>query len=118
MYEGCLNDVAMPENKLRGRRSVYDGDRSTWTHIPENLRDEVRRLLEKDVRVYVLTGIDMPREAHEAEGLMKSDENNATSPEMIPLTLLRKLVLDRLHLEEDAARYRRFLKAAMALKNG
>jgi len=60
----------------------------------------------------------MPREVHEARGWMKSDENNATPRDMIPLTLFRKLVLIRLHLEEGAARYRRFLKAIVALKNG
>jgi len=78
--------------------------------------DQVRDLIEKGVKVYVLRDYRAIKMARHANGLVKNDENDAVALGMVSPTWFRELTLDRLLLEGDIVRYRRLSKMVSTLK--
>jgi len=78
--------------------------------------DEVKELLGRGVKVYVLMRADVLKMVRQANGLVKSDENDAVALSVVSPTLFSELTPDRLLLEEDIVRYRRLSKIVSTLR--
>jgi len=124
-------DVAMPEGKRRRGRAVHDGEKvlkiDDLRKLPDagevyldaslpRMFDEAKGLLERGVKLYVLARTDALKMVRKANGLRKSDEDNAVSLSMVSPTWFGKLTLDRLLLEEDVAGYRRLSRIISTLR--
>jgi len=124
-------DVAIPEGKRRKKHAVYDGEKvfkiDDLRKLPDaeevyldalflRIFDEVKMLLEKGVRVYILARTDVLKIVRQANGLMKNDENDAVALSMVSPTWFRELTLDGLLLEMDIARYRKLSRIISTLR--
>jgi len=124
-------DVAIPNNRRKKRHAVYDGEKvfriDELRRLPDakevyldallpRIFDEVRGLIEKGVKVYVLRDYHVIKMIRESNGLKKSDENDAVALSMVSPKWFRELTLDRLLLEEDIARYRRLSRIISVLR--
>jgi len=124
-------DVAIPNSRQKKKHAVYDGERvfkiDDLRKLPDaeevyldallpRIFDEVEGLLERGVKVYVLTRTKVLKMVRQANGLVKSDENDAVALSMTSPACFRELTLDRLLLEEDVARYWRLSRMISTLR--
>lgn len=124
-------DVARPNSRRRKKHIAYDGERILKVRSLAELSaaeevyldalfpqifDDVKKLLESNVRVYVLTNTKIVKWIREGDNLDKSDENDAVILSKASLTEFKKLTLDQLLLEEDIEKYRRLTAIIKVLK--
>jgi len=124
-------DVAIPESERRKMHAVHDGEKvlriDDLRKLPDaeevyldallpRIFDEVRGLIEKGVRVYVLRDYGVIKMAREASGLRKNDKNDAVALGMVSPRWFGELTLDRPLIEVDIVRYRRLSRIISTLR--